>query len=85
MNAHHTDTEGVTMYLAMAHDTIRKVEVGYLPSTESPDFRVQMFLGSSHHTLYMSVEDARQFAQDILAVLPADRRPAAPLTGAVQA
>jgi hypothetical protein len=58
------------MYLTMTHDTEQSISVQHLPGSASEDFRVQIFLGSSFQTLYMSVEEARQFAQDILAALP---------------
>lgn len=46
-------------------------DVRYSPRPTHPDYEVQIFLGgSSYHTMYMSVEDARTFAQQILAALP---------------
>lgn len=47
-------------------------DVRYSTRPQDPGYEVQIFLGgSSFHTLYMSVEEARQFAQQILQALPA--------------
>jgi hypothetical protein len=57
-------------HLSMARTTSMPFDVRYKPRPEDPSWEIQIFLGSSFQTLYMSVEDAREFAQDILAALP---------------
>ena len=51
-------------------DSAAGIEVRYHPDQGHEDYRVQIFLGDSFHTLYTSVEDARAFAEQILSVLP---------------
>jgi hypothetical protein len=58
------------MHLSMSNTAERAPEVRFHPRPDNRDWEVQIFLGSSFQTLYMSVEEARQFAQDILAALP---------------
>jgi hypothetical protein len=58
------------MHLSMGHSSEQAAEVRFHPRPDNRDWEVQIFLGSSFQTLYMSVEEARRFAQDILAVLP---------------
>jgi hypothetical protein len=72
MVTEHTDTGGDTMqrHLSISSSTDEPFQVRYSERPDTPDWEVQVFLGSSFQTLYMSVEEARQFAQDILDVLP---------------
>jgi hypothetical protein len=76
MVTEHTDTGGDTMqrHLSISSSTDEPFQVRYSERPDTPDWEVQVFLGSSFRTLYMSVEDAREFAQDILAVLPSGGR-----------
>lgn len=61
--------------LTTSHKIERRSAVTYYPEQKDPDFRVQVFLGgSASSSLYMSVDYAREFAQQILAALPADDR-----------
>lgn len=62
------------MYLSSGYTAKRPAEVRYLPSAKNSDMQVQVFLGDAHHTLYMSVDEARDLATQILAALPADDR-----------
>lgn len=58
-------------YLTMSRTTDQPIEVRYLPAgEEGSSFKVQVFLGSSFQSIYMSVEEARSFAESLLAVLP---------------
>lgn len=57
-------------HLNTSHSTDETFDVRYTPRDGS-DWEVQVFLGSSFHTLYMSVEEARSFAEALLAVIPA--------------
>ena len=69
----HTDNvETPTMYLSTGHTARQPVDVRYYPNTEDTDMSVQVFLGDSFHTLYMSAEEARSFAEQILAALPVE-------------
>ena len=57
-------------HLSMHMSPTDLFEVRYKAQSR-PDWEVQICLGTSYASLYMSVEDARQFARDILAALPA--------------
>lgn len=60
------------MYLTQSHTAQRPVEVHYYPGFDNgPEMQVQVFLGSAHQSLYMTVEEARDFAEKILAAIPA--------------
>lgn len=58
------------MHLSQTHSTDERIEVRHHADVD-PNWAVQVFFGSSYSTLYLTVEEARQFAADILAVLPA--------------
>lgn len=58
-------------HLSMSNSTEEPFKVRYSERPATRDWEIQIFLGSSFQTLYMSVEDAREFAQQILDVVPA--------------
>lgn len=60
------------MYLSTGYTADRPAEVRYYPTVQDSDMAVQVFLGNSFHTLYMNVEEARQFARDLLAAIPVE-------------
>ena len=59
------------MYLTMANTAERAPEVRYHPGSSDEGMAVQAFLGSSYQSLYMTVDEARSFAEQILAAVPA--------------
>lgn len=62
------------MYLSSGYTAKRPAEVRCYDQRNGSDMQVQVSLGDSNHTLCMSVDEARDFAQQILAALPADDR-----------
>lgn len=59
------------MNLNMSHSTDKRNHVRHYPGRDD-DYAVQVFFGNdANFSLYMSVEQARQFALDLLAALPA--------------
>jgi hypothetical protein len=57
-------------HLSMSRSSDQPFDVRYVPRGGG-DWDVQVFLGSSYQTLYMSVEEARSFAESLLAAIPA--------------
>lgn len=56
-------------YLSQTTDTEKKIDVN-LCSSGSRGWQIQVFFGSAYATLYMGFDEARQFANDLLRVLP---------------
>lgn len=62
----------MSLHVSSTYDTARPSDVRHYPGQKDKDFAVQVFLGGdARHSIYMSVETAREFAQQILDVLPA--------------
>lgn len=61
------------MNLSMTHSsTGKRNHVRHYPGRDD-DYAVQVFFSDdAHFSLYMGVEEARQFANDILAALPVE-------------
>jgi hypothetical protein len=57
------------MYLSQSHSTDRPAEIYVYPQRDD-DFQVQVFFGTASHSLYMTLDEARKFASDLLAALP---------------
>jgi hypothetical protein len=68
----------VEIHLNSSH-TAGSLDVNYAPRPTHPDYEVQIFLGDSFHTLYMSVEDTLQFVAQLLDAVPAEAKKKAAL------
>lgn len=59
------------MNLNVSHHTNKPHDINVHP--DKGDYAVQVFIGGSAYIdLYMSVEEARQFANDLLSALPVE-------------
>jgi hypothetical protein len=60
------------LHLTTNFNSDRPTEVRFYPD-RGDSYEVQVFLGGdSHHSIYMSAETARAFAQQILDTVPAE-------------